>query len=952
MHLSDPSSRPSPEVQKDEIENIILTMKVKEGESWYLVNKKWLVDWENYVTAEGDTQSPPGPIDNSSLVDGEHALLAHIEEDRHYDLIAEEAWNLLFQWYGGGPKLERKAIKIRGKAIVEVRPLSVDFCHKTYGTVTKSVSKGDSIGEIKKSICERFNLDATKMEVVEGDTGLKITDMTRRVGELGVSEGTKIYVDDSTFTIGEKSDDDSRSSSGPSYASSSSSSYLSSYTPYSSYSPYSYDSPKKQTSPGIVGLSNLGNTCFMNSSLQCLSNTVPLAEFFLTGAYVNDINSDNPLGTSGKLVKEFSKLIRELWSGKSSSVTPRDFKRSLEEFAPQFSGYQQHDSQELLAFLLDGLHEDLNRVKKKPYLTLKEGDDIPDSERVQEAWTMHQQRNNSVIVDWFHALLKSTLVCPDCNRVSVTFDPFMYLSLPLPAKIDRDIPLVLVTANASVPPTKYLVKVNKGAIIESLKKALGDMAGVNPDNLIITDVFNSKFFKKYHNNESIDGIDEDRDVIYAYELGPATTGATTEQEAVDNSKLVHCAVYLRKEERRSSYSLYHPTTSFALFGTPFFVSVPSTITYRELYSTINTAVSRWLHPEKPRVTRVNSDKEEEDGKDEVVVHDLENGSQKQRQSRRQLVEEEEEGIADADSISSEEEDTLSDDGADSGSSIRVLSSSEDTSPAFTIVSVDTHCYHDQTLPDNDGPLDLENCTLCLTWKLDKLDMFDETKFKAFQLHPSCRAKATDDDEAITLDKCLKLYTTVERLGPEDPWYCNKCKDFKQATKKFDLWSVPRILVIHLKRFSYRNKYFREKLETLVSFPLRDLDLSRHIKGANNNDPAPIYDLYAVSNHYGSLGGGHYTAYALNKGSGKWYKFDDSYVTEIDSAQVISSNAYVLFYQRRDTLSMSYAPPTNDTNGNTNNSTTATNNIDGKENVESSNGATNHTRNYASHMDLD
>ena len=134
-------------------------------------------------------------------------------------------------------------------------------------------------------------------------------------------------------------------------------------------------------------------------------------------------------------------------------------KSRLEAFAPQFSGYQQHDSQELLAFLLDGLHEDLNRVKKKLYGAPREGDDIPDEAREKEAWEIHKNRNDSVIVDWFQASLKSTLVCPSCDRVSVTFDPFMYLSLPLPMKVDRSIPLTFIPRDVSKSITKYLVKV-------------------------------------------------------------------------------------------------------------------------------------------------------------------------------------------------------------------------------------------------------------------------------------------------------------------------------------------------------------------------------------------------------------------------------------------------------------------------------------------------------------
>lgn len=89
----------------------------------------------------------------------------------------------------------------------------------------------------------------------------------------------------------------------------------------------------------------------------------------------------------------------------------------------------------------------------------------------------------------------------------------------------------------------------------------------------------------------------------------------------------------------------------------------------------------------------------------------------------------------------------------------------------------------------------------------------------------------------------------------------------------DLWSAPEVLVIHLKRFSY-SRYYRDKLDTNVSFPVEGLDLTRHL---HHVDPAraPIYDLYAVSYHYGGLGGGHYTAVGKNRLNGKWYKFDDS-----------------------------------------------------------------------------
>jgi ubiquitin carboxyl-terminal hydrolase 4/11/15 len=76
-------------------------------------------------------------------------------------------------------------------------------------------------------------------------------------------------------------------------------------------------------------------------------------------------------------------------------------------------------------------------------------------------------------------------------------------------------------------------------------------------------------------------------------------------------------------------------------------------------------------------------------------------------------------------------------------------------------------------------------------------------------------------------------------------------------KKLDLWRLPEVLVIHLKRFSY-TQFTRNKLETLVDFPTTDLDLSSYIAD-KSKQPSSHYRLYAISNHYGNMGGGHYTA---------------------------------------------------------------------------------------------
>ena len=112
----------------------------------------------------------------------------------------------------------------------------------------------------------------------------------------------------------------------------------------------------------MVGLSNLGNTCFMNSCLQCLSHTMPLTQYFLNEFFEAEINKKNIIGSKGKLAKNYAKFIKGMWCEKEDVYGPHSIKNAVSDINPMFSGYAQHDSQEFFSFLADGLHEDLNRI--------------------------------------------------------------------------------------------------------------------------------------------------------------------------------------------------------------------------------------------------------------------------------------------------------------------------------------------------------------------------------------------------------------------------------------------------------------------------------------------------------------------------------------------------------------------------------------------------------------
>lgn len=611
-------------------------------------------------------------------------------------------------------------------------------------------------------------------------------------------------------------------------------------------SPVFYGSSGEAGSLGLTGLQNLGNTCFMNSSLQCLAHTPKLVDYFL-GDYSREINHENALGMDGEIALAFGDLIRKLWAPGATPVAPRMFKSKLARFAPQFSGFNQHDSQELLAFLLDGLHEDLNRVKCKPYIEAKDGEGRPDEEVADEYWRNHLARNDSIIVDVSQGQYRSTLVCPVCKKVSITFDPFMYLSLPLPSTTMRTMTLTVVSADGITQPSPCTITVPKNGKCKDLIQALSSSCYLKDDEtLLVAEIYNNRIIRYLEDPTDSLSLIRDGDRLVAYRLPKVT-----------NEDRLVVFMHQRIDEQYIHGKL---SSSWKAFGIPLVARICNSVNGSDVYNLYLKLINPF----------------------QITCEGISNNSDSSEKTVIEEVKELKDAISPVLSA-----------GVNGINEIWVDPDS-DAELQFYLTDDKGATRASKLVMDEPVTRLPRRLNLLVFWPEKKIEQYDTHLISSLPEIFKSGFIARRPQESVSLYRCLEAFLKEEPLGPDDMWYCPGCKTHRQASKKLDLWRLPEILVIHLKRFSY-SRFMKNKLETYVDFPVDNLDLSTYITHKNGM-VSNRYMLYAVSNHYGSMGGGHYTAF-VHHGGDQWYDFDDSHVSPIPEDKIKTSAAYVLFYRR-------------------------------------------------------
>ena len=308
----------------------------------------------------------------------------------------------------------------------------------------------------------------------------------------------------------------------------------------SSYDLDNYPLDKKENKHGLVGLNNLGNTCYMNTGLQCLSNCELLTKYFLEDYYKEFVNKENPIGSQGEIVEKYSQLIHHLWYGNNDCVSPIQFKVAFGKNYNAFADFRQQDSQEFISYLLDALHEDLNKVKNKPYVQAKDlSPGMPEEDQFKMQKDLYLCRNQSFIVDLINGFYKSTVYCPDenCKNISKSFEPFNMITLSLVNEAQlrkleefqneenkklgiRVLTVTFIPFKINYKPLKFPIKVKKEMDIFSFKKKIEALTGFNKNSFEIYKMQGSEFVPIKPNIIILDEFLNGDKYVYLHQIPP------------------------------------------------------------------------------------------------------------------------------------------------------------------------------------------------------------------------------------------------------------------------------------------------------------------------------------------------------------------------------------------------------------------------------------------------
>ena len=301
---------------------------------------------------------------------------------------------------------------------------------------------------------------------------------------------------------------------------------------------------EKNNRNGLVGLNNLGNTCYMNTGLQCLSNCELLTRYILGKYYEKDINKENPIGSEGEIIEKYALVIKHLWYGNNDCISPIQFKQAFGKVYQAFNDYRQQDTQEFISYLLDSLHEDLNKVLKKPYIETK---DLPDNLKDEEIFNikknLYLSRNQSFIADLIYGFYKSTVFCPNesCKNISKSFEPFNMITLSLVNEVElrkieefyeeqnkklgiKEVFITFIPFKINFRPLYFNLRIKKDMDVITFKRKIEIITGFAHNTFEIYKLKNNEYIPINNDINILEEFLKGENRIYLFQIPPYVFG--------------------------------------------------------------------------------------------------------------------------------------------------------------------------------------------------------------------------------------------------------------------------------------------------------------------------------------------------------------------------------------------------------------------------------------------
>ena len=704
------------------------------------------------------------------------------------------------------------------------------------------------------------------------------------------------------------------------------------------------------------------NISFINCIIHCLSNTKDLRDYFISLKYINDLNNNlnnnKSMEFEGNFANIFGNILINIWSNRYDTIS-----HSLSQLLvnKQFN----NDPFKFLVFLLETLHESLNINLQNKLSNINghngilnghsnNGSSIKQKLDPSISWKNYISMNKSKIVDLFQSQYKTDLTCLQCKKHQIKFGVYSYLSLPI-NKMQRKSFIIDIFhrgySNYSIDdngynnnmnkPVRHIFHCNPNGIIKDLAKIIAKKYKVKRQFVLFYENNKNKVSREYEHKMLIKNV-PNHIAFACYILKDWNKEITAEEVKMKKitlwlAKLCHIGPLSNNKDDNNNNSKKINKSNNSLFGMPFVLSFISIHTKQDIYKHVYERLYIWLGIDyllKPPKISTKQQPQEIENEMKTYEADWKQILHKNLPFRLRLMNNEQfdgypEEIAINDNV-------------------------------FENLSKSKHI------------------DIIIEWKSHEI--YDKVKKVMNKVivdpeYSKWKKERNDNDNLITLYDCIDSYTSKKRPNGnsnlngnngnlngngliniinnamEDGFpdisqmenngnhhnhhqndmmyhYCPRCKKKQKSTKKLDLYSFPKYLIIHLQRDGINGNKFvdvpleglnlskfrvKNKKKSSMDIPSDEMNDDRKIAENDDHSPygnnggddgggcdynlnlreAPIYNLYGVATNIMN----DCSSYIKNNDNSQWYHYNDSQITLVHQSQVISSSSYILFYKK-------------------------------------------------------